>query len=143
MRKKGSNSEFSERRDRELHARFMEILRRSKGVALRDMFGLAARCESSRFWVSEERASEVVGAMRRGSRDELLGAMNQKKREMYEEIAARVERELEVSPHLPLVKAVARVVEERAPEFYLTDESARTLIYAYSRKIKSANKKKL
>ena len=62
MKKKGSKSDFTRQRDRELYAHFMDILSESRGVTLGEMFAMAARRPASRFWVSETRAAIVIGA---------------------------------------------------------------------------------
>lgn len=128
MKKKGSIIEFTEVRDRELHWNFMEILRTERGVPLRDMFGMAAWRKASRFWVSELRAAVVIGAMLRG---EDLGDMLPKRREMFEEIYRRVVALRKKRPELSIAHAVSDVVCSSAPEFYLSDESARTIIYKF------------
>ena len=130
MKKTGSTSDFMVERDRDLHRSFMEVLRTSR-APLREMFGMAARRTSRRFWVSEERAAIVVGAMLRGETDE---KMIPKRREMFEEILRRVKRRMDSEPGLCMTHAVAAVVHEAAPEFYLTDESARSIIYRIRRK---------
>lgn len=137
MKKKGSIIEFTGVRDRELHANFMEILRTERGVPLREMFGMAARRKATRFWVSEPRAAVVIGAMMRGEETE---EMLPKRREMFEEIYRRVVALREKEPELSIAHAVADVVCSPAPEFYLSDESARSIIYRYRKRMKNASK---
>ena len=126
MKKPGNKSDFISDRTRELHRSFMEILQSSHRLALRDMFGAAASRPASRFWVSENRAAIVVGAMMRGS---ISNKMHYKRREMFEEIYRRVIRKMEADPDLCMTHAVNETVYEPAPEFYLTPESARSIIY--------------
>lgn len=128
MKKKGNVIEFIEERDRELHARFMDILRTERDVPLREMFGMAARRKASRFWVSEPRAAIVIGAMMRG---ESLDGMVPKRREMFEEIYRRVTALRGKNPELTIWSAVCDVVCSPAPEFYLSAESARSIIYRF------------
>ena len=99
MKNSGSTSDFIADRDRELHASFMHVLRTATDMPLRRMFGAAARRPASRFWVSETRAAIVI--------TETMG----------------------LDPGLCLQHAVNEAVYEEAPEFYLTDESARSIIY--------------
>lgn len=126
MKKQGNKSDFLQDRDRDLHRNFMEILRSAVGIPLSEMFGMAARRPASRFWVSEERAAIVIGAMMRG---ESLSRMNAKRRDMYMEIYRRVSAKMSSDPELCMTHAVAETLYEPAPEFYLTDESARSIIY--------------
>lgn len=131
MKKQGSTSEFTEQRNRELHASFLHVLRTERDVPLREMFGLAALRRCSRFWVSESRAADVIGRMIRG---DVLEGMNPKRREMFEEIYRRVIRRMAEDPGLCMTHAVGEVIYEEAPEFYLTGEAARTIIYRMRQK---------
>ena len=76
MKKKGSKSDFTRQRDRELYAHFMDILSESRGVT--------------------------------------LGA----------------------APGLCMTRAVDEVVCEPAPRFYITDKSAKVIIYRIRRRIR-------
>lgn len=131
MKHRGNTSDFIAHRDLELHRSFMEVLGSAAGVPLREMFALAAQRPASRFWVSEGRACVVIGAMRRGVVDE---KMISKRREMFEEIYRRVCVKMEADPNLCLTHAVNETIYEPAPEFYLTPESARSIIYRRRRK---------
>lgn len=126
MKKKGCTSDYTADRNRELHRNFLHILRTARDMPLREMFGAAASCRASRFWVSERRAADVIGRMLRGDR---LENMLPKRREMFEEICRRVRAHMAADPTLCMTHAVDRVVFEEAPEFYMTSESVRTVIY--------------
>ena len=126
MKKIGNTSDFISDRNRELHRRFMDVLKNSSCLSLRDMYGAAAKKPASRFWVSESRAAIVVGAMMRGRN---LDKMYAKRREMFQEIFRRVNDKMQADPSLCMTHAVDIVVNEPAPEFYLTSESARSIIY--------------
>lgn len=131
MKKRGSTSDFTIDRDRELHESFMHILRTERDIPLRRMFAMAAKRPSSRFWVSEPRAAIVVSHMREGRQ---LPAMLPKRREMFEEIRRRAESIMAKDPSLCLTHAVNEAIYTEAPEFYLTDESARSIIYRIRRR---------
>ena len=136
MKKIGSISDFKTLRDKELLARFREELAESRGVPLRDLFGRAARRPASRFWVSELRAAEVVSKMLKG--EETSNPVPQKAR-MYDEICRRVIEWQEKNPGRPLSDAVFEAVNSTAPEFYLTDQSARVIIYRLIKKRRERN----
>ncbi|MCM1370233.1 MAG: hypothetical protein NC204_07680 [Candidatus Amulumruptor caecigallinarius] len=136
MKKPGSNSDFLCDRDKELHGAFMHLLRTRSDLSLREMFAEAARQPASRFWVSTYRAAIVVAQMLRGLQP---ANMIPKKMEMYAEITRRVILKLEKNPNQPLVRAVTEVVESPAPEFYLTPESSRVIIYRIRRRRKQAS----
>lgn len=131
MKKIGCFSDYAPQRNRELHAAFIDVLRTERDVPLRDMFGMAARRPCSRFWVSETRAAEVVSQMLRGVAPR---NMLPKRREMFEELTRRVRAKMEEDPSLCMTHAVCEAVCEAAPEFYLTDESARSIIYRFRRR---------
>jgi hypothetical protein len=136
MKKKGSKSDFTRQRDRELYAHFMDILSESRGVTLGEMFAMAARRPASRFWVSETRAAIVIGAMMRGEDTALLDNMYAERRAMYEELFRRVCARMEADPGLCMTRAVDEVVCEPAPRFYITDKSAKVIIYRIRRRIR-------
>ena len=135
MKKTGNTSDFKEERDQDLHRSFMEVLKTAVGVPLREMFGLAAARPSRRFWVSEGRASIVIGAMMRG--EALSDKVLPKRRAMYEEIYRRVRQCMEENPRLCMTHAVNEVVYQPAPEFYIEPEAARSIIYRYRQRRKN------
>lgn len=134
MKKSGSISEFIEQRDRELVAAFREILL-SADMPLSEMFAAAAKRPCSRFWVGESRAFRVIKEMHEGHTSTQTGsAMLEKKQEMYGEILRRVEERLRADSGSSLEQAVHDVVNSPAPEFYLTEKSARVIIYRIRRR---------
>lgn len=143
MKKQGSTSDFITTRDSELYRNFLDILRAARNVPLRDMYGMAAQRSASRFWVSERRAAEVVSALlaarRRGAEHEkaFLENMYPLKRRMYEEISAKVLTLMDSDTSLCLTHAVDIIVNEPAPEFYLTAESAKVIIYRHRRRLRA------
>lgn len=134
MKKKGSTSDFARQRDRELYESFKQVLATSRGVALRDMFGMAAARPASRFWVSEERAAAVIGAMMRDGVEPATAGMFAGRRAMYEELFSRVIAKMTADPSLCMTHAVGEAVCEPAPCFYLTDKSAKVIIYRIRRR---------
>lgn len=139
MKKPGNKSDFIEDRNHDLHRNFMEVLRTSKDLPLRLMFGEAAKRPASRFWVSESRAAIVIGAMMRGEADD---RMFEKRKDMYQEIYRRVIKKMNDNPKLCMTHAVNETVYEPAPEFYLTSESARSIIYRMRQRKKLLSKLK-
>lgn len=95
-------------------------------IVLAEVFRSLVEMPSRRFWVSEERAAIVVSGMMRGV---AIGNMRPQKREMFREIFRRTQALLEECPDLALSEAVARVVRQPAPKFYLTPQSARIIFY--------------
>lgn len=134
MKKSGSISEFIEQRDRELAAAFREILL-SADMPLSEMFAAAAKRPCSRFWVGESRAFRVIKEMLEGHTSTQTGsAMLVKKQEMYGEILRRVKERLRADSGSSLEQAVHEAVNSPAPEFYITEKSARVIIYRIRRR---------
>lgn len=134
MKKSGSISEFIKQRDRELAAAFREILL-SADMQLSEMFAAAAKRPCSRFWVGESRAFRVIKEMLEGHTSTQTGsAMLVKKQEMYGEILRRVKERLRADSGCSLEQAVHEAVNSPAPEFYITEKSARVIIYRIRRR---------
>lgn len=134
MKKSGSISEFIEQRDRELAAAFREILL-SADMQLSEMFAAAAKRPCSRFWVGESRAFRVIKEMLEGHTSTQTGSsMLVKKQEMYGEILRRVKERLSADSGCSLEQAVHEAVNSPAPEFYITEKSARVIIYRIRRR---------
>ncbi len=126
MKKLGSKSDFIPQRNKELLDAFKQELYQLGSISNDRIFSRAAHRTASRFWVSEQRAAVVVSKMMKGDN---LQSMNRKKREMYFEIFRRVMDIRKKNPKTTIYDAVFEVVNSPAPEFYLTDKSARVLIY--------------
>ena len=139
MKKKGNVVQHNGARDTELYCVFMNLLMNSRGVALRELYGLSAKRGCSRFWVSEERAYEVVRRLRRG---ESFPDLTESRRRMYAEIAERVDAIMKRDPEMPLLHAVRQVVNGPAPEFYLTAETVKTLVNRRRRALKEARRER-
>lgn len=136
MKKSGSVSEFLGLRDRELAEAFASILR-TADMPLRDMFAAAAASPCSRFWVGELRAERVVRNMiNAGLSSPDDPDMLPKKREMYAEICRLTKNLMEADPSLSLPRAVELAVNSPAPEFYITEKSAKVIIYSIRRRRK-------
>ena len=120
-----SSFEYRDDRSREL----LEVFNRELGTrpfeSVKSVLGRVVNMPSSRFWVSEERAFRVVSAMLRGKGD---GGRCLLRREMYEEIARRCVSMREEHPEWPLCMCVWYVVCRPAPKFYLSVETAHTII---------------
>lgn len=135
MKKTGNICEFVRERDADLMAAYRLELKENNPNNLAQIAEGVSHRQSSRFWVSEERAVAVVSAMLRG--ENVTAGMHPSKRRMYEEIHRRI---LEVSGQRPgasLVSMVAEVIYTPAPEFYLSKRYIRDrIIIARNRKEK-------
>lgn len=126
MKKQGNSGDYMPQRNEELLKAFKQELVHLGALSHDEIFARAARREASRFWVGEQRASVVVSRMFKGDK---LQNMNPTRRRMYYEIFRRVKMIMEKNPKQTLSSAVFEAVNSPAPEFYLTDKSARVIIY--------------
>ncbi|MDE6272367.1 MAG: hypothetical protein K2M31_05105 [Muribaculaceae bacterium] len=126
MKKKGSVSEYSEERDRELVRCFRKRLGEVRVIDLDKIFAEVAAHPASRFYVSEFRAAIVI---RHHLRHGVWSVKGAKRLEMFQEIEKRVVGLMESRSDLSLDDALVEVINSEAPEFYLTPRSCRTIIY--------------
>lgn len=118
-------SDFGDERDADLLRAYREVLGEVDYIRLDEVCEKVVSKPSKRFWVSEERAAEVVGKMLRGG--SLAGMMPQR-RAMYEEIYRRCVDRLQ-GCRMPLCQVVFDVVNSPAPCFYLEPKSAKIILW--------------
>ena len=131
MKKPNSVSDFSAARKEHLLKKYRESLGLQSKIPysrinVRRAYRYAADSPAPRFWVSEERAAEVISKIMADS--SILDNMYREKAEMYLEIYKRVMAIKKESPETPLGDIVFEVVNSPAPRFYLTWHSAKQLI---------------
>lgn len=131
MKKIGSVSDFGSQRDQELWQAFRRAIANSGVVSSEVLFEMAALSPASRFWVSERRASEVMGAMIRGIS---ISYMSPMRREMYQEIFRRFIEYRSRRPRASIYEATFAAVNSPAPKFYLTPKSVKIIIYNFRKK---------
>lgn len=127
MKHLGNSCEFNIERDRELLQAFHRNLSSGNFRSTEEAFFNAATHSASRFWVSERRASYVVGKMI--ADPSFTDSMLPKRREMYLEIFRRFEAARREYPEASIYSLVFDIVNSPAPEFYLTPKSARIILY--------------
>jgi phosphotransacetylase len=142
VKHKGNHYEYSDERDRDLLKVFNEKFTSSEmNTYVIDIMKEVVCSPSSRFWVSEDRAAIVISNMMR-DRSCLDGMIESKKR-MYEEILKRTLDVIDNNPGIALINAVRMVVAEKAPEFYITPESAIIIIHRIKKRCYEERKRKL
>ena len=122
MKKTGSSIEFSAERDSEIMERFSQRLSQRRGIDP-SIYKEVVEMPASRFWVSEPRAAYVVGKSLKGY--DFSG--------MFEEITRRVRRIIKDDPGVTIASAVFQVVNSEAPRFYISPETAKSIIYRVGR----------
>lgn len=126
MKNVGSYFEYEDERNRDLLRAFREVRSQMRNVSLPEVYKRVVLMPSSRFWVSEERASIVISNIVRGDR---LENMRPTKREMYMEIYRRVCELRKERPRASNYDLVFDVVNSPAPKFYLTPGSAKVILH--------------
>lgn len=117
MKHFGSILEFTEQRNKELLETYKNYLDRHYLYVMPEIHKMVAESPSSRFWVSEERASIVVSAMLAGK---ALPRMNKNKLEMFKEIFTRFLQLKKIFPKRSVYDLVFDIVNQPAPKFYMT-----------------------
>jgi hypothetical protein len=126
MKNKGDRSAISRARDEELVRLFFDYQKKSPEKTKAEIISAIISGESSRFWVMPERALNVVSLLQKGLP---LGDVYPQRLLMYREIYRRVVEMRELLPQSPLINLVKNVVVQKAPSFYITFQSAKTIIY--------------
>lgn len=132
MKKRGSVTDFKKERTAEVTKAFREawicISSSVKGetAKVKTIADMAVKMPASRFWVSEERAANVVSRLLRGQ--PATDGMREPKRQMFMEIYRRVRKEMAAHPQRALVDHVCSVINQPAPEFYMEGATAIFLI---------------
>ena len=127
MKHRGSVFEYSRERDADLLSTYYRYV---GFFGANELYRRIVESPARRFYVSPERAYAVVLRILRGSD---LSRMRPERREMFFEIARRVDDARVRYPQSSLAAIIERVVEQPAPKFYLTPKSAITIIH-YIRK---------
>lgn len=111
MKHYGNRSEFADLRD-------AELLRAYHSSAPGENF---ADTPSSRFWVSETRAANVMVMMDKGLE---VPSKYPDKRRMYMELYHRLRVLRREKPGLPLIRAMEEIVSSPSPSFYMARATA-------------------
>lgn len=126
MKYSGSILDFTKERNDDLMKAFRHHLAKANFIIMPDIFELVAHSPSSRFWVSEKRASIIIARM---LSKKPLPKMRANKREMFEEIFKRFTALQKRFPHKSIPELTSIVVNQPAPKFYLTPRTVGQFIY--------------
>lgn len=140
MKLHGSTIEYAKERLNDLLMCYRKYISSCEHISIPDVFENVVNMPASRFYVSEQRAANVISQILNGSK---LKNMRPTKREMFFEIYRRYIIEKKNNPTLPLVQLVGIIIEQPAPKFYLAPGSARVMILKARQKWYEERKKKL
>lgn len=127
MKRKGCRSDFNQDRDRELRRAFF-----SQGVysTSDEVMRKTVKTPASRFWVDPERARDVLSRMEKDP--QALSGMKPERRRMYKELFSRYIGHRRKYPLRPKIDCVSMAVYSIAPEFFISPNTARRMIYQSS-----------
>lgn len=119
--------DFILQRNAELYKAYkIQFLQAADGCGMNEIYRRVSKTPCSRFFVSEEEACTNVYRMARRTP---LTVKSELRRRMYEAIAFRAyERYKEYKETVSLRNCIYEVVNEPAPEFYLTVKSVKTIL---------------
>lgn len=136
----GRSFEYKELRDKDLMRAYREQIASQRNIHLPDVLRQTVNSPSQRFWVSDTRANIIMSRLRKG---DSLPEMNGNKKRMFLEIYRRVCILSEEYPDMSLSELTSIVVEQPAPCFYITPQSAKVIIHKIKKKWLEERKKKL
>ncbi len=124
MKKKGSTSDFHTERNAELRAAFF-----SQGVYSTSDASIekTVKTPASRFWVDPDRARDVMSRMEKDPA--CIDRMYPERKRMYASLFKKY-KEIQLRfPGQSKIESVTMAIYSGAPEFFLSNSRARTLIY--------------
>lgn len=130
MKTKGATSEFCALRRADIIRAYRQACAQAKHIKVSHVMETAVSMPASRFWVSPERAACVVSALLRGKKR--LDDMRPTKARMFAVIARRAAIARDSHPATPLCEIIAGIIYSQAPEFYLSANTARGIIYKHA-----------
>ena len=125
MKKIGNVCDYINDRDKELYHRYREAIATAQTIKLDDILLSVIHSRTSRLWLSENRAAEIIKSFIRAD-----GKFkpNPKRAEIYNEVWRRYRRLRSKRPSDAFSDIVFDVVNSPADSFYLTIGSAKVII---------------
>ena len=125
MKKIGNVCDYINDRDKELYHRYREAIATAQTIKLDDILLSVIHSRTSRLWLSENRAAEIIKSFIRAD-----GKFkpNPKRAEIYNEVWRRYRRLRSKRPNDAFSEIVFDVVNSPADSFYLTIGSAKVII---------------
>ena len=127
----GSTLEYSDERINALMMEYERYIASCDYIRMSEVFDHIVNRPCRRFWVSEIRAAVVIADMLKG---DSLENMHSAKREMFQEIFARVIKLRARNPGLSIYQTVSMVIRQPSPKFYLSPSSAKIMFYKARKK---------
>lgn len=126
MKHKGSRCDFTKERDADILRAYKEVISVRDNIGLLEIERRLLQSPSKRFWVSVDRAYNVILNMLNGKS---ISNMNSQKREMFQEIFRRFKIYSKEHPSLTKMDVIWHVCNQEAPSFYLTPKSMHVILH--------------
>lgn len=126
MKHKGSRCDFTKERDADILRAYKEVISVRDNIGLLEIERRLLQSPSKRFWVSVDRAYNVILNMLNGKS---ISNMNSQKREMFQEIFRRFKIYSKEHPSLTKTDVIWHVCNQEAPSFYLTPKSLHVILH--------------
>lgn len=126
MKHKGSRCDFTKERDADILRAYKEVISVRDNIGLLEIERRLLQSPSKRFWVSVDRAYNVILNMLNGKS---ISNMNSQKREMFQEIFRRFKIYSKEHPSLTKMDVIWHVCNQEAPSFYLTPKSLHVILH--------------
>ncbi|MCM1491384.1 MAG: hypothetical protein NC095_11270 [Muribaculum sp.] len=124
MKRKGSTSDFTADRNKELREKFFsQKVYSTTDTALMKTL----KTPSTRFWVDPDRARDVLSSIKKNPA--VLNKMYPERQRMYKALMSKYEEIQQRHPDKSRVECVAMAIYSGAPEFFLTPSAARNILY--------------
>lgn len=125
LKKIGSVCDYIEQRDKELYHTYRNALASTQTIRLDELLSKVINSPTSRLWLSEYRAAEVVKEF---IRNDGKCKHHQKRSEMYNELWRRYTKRRKQRPNDSFDNIIFDIVNSPADSFYLTIGSAKVII---------------
>lgn len=126
MKHKGSRCDFTKERDADILRAYKEVISVRDNIGLLEIERRLLQSPSKRFWVSVDRAYNVILNLLNGKS---INNMNSQKREMFQEIFRRYKIYSKEHPSLTKMDVIWYVCNQEAPSFYLTPKSMHVILH--------------
>lgn len=124
MKRKGSTSDFTADRNKELREKFFsQKVYSTTDTALMKTL----KTPSTRFWVDPDRARDVLSSIKKNPA--VLNKMYPERQRMYKALMSKYEEIQQRHPDKSRVECVSMAIYSGAPEFFLTPSAARNILY--------------
>lgn len=124
MKHHGSCFPYKEQRKKELMTAFHSVISSTRHLNMMNVFREVVSRPCSRYWVTEERAAIVISSIERNT----YRPLGKYKHEMYMNLYHHYVELRRIMPELSYQELIYRVVNSRAPKFYLSPSLAKIII---------------